>query len=69
MLLGAEERLTQLEYSLFLEIREKLAAELPRIQRSAAAVARADALYSLGRGSGRRELYQAPGEPGRFAGD
>ena len=48
LLLGAEERLTQLEYSLFLEIREKLAAELPRIQRSAAAVARADALYSLG---------------------
>lgn len=47
LLLGAEERLTQLEYSLFLEIREKLAAELQRIQRTAAAVARADALCSL----------------------
>lgn len=47
MILGAEERLVQLEYSLFVEIREKLAGEIYRIQRSANAVAKADALYSL----------------------
>jgi len=47
LLLGAKERLTQLEYSLFLGIRDKLAADLGRIQHSAAAVARADAFYSL----------------------
>lgn len=47
MILGAEERLVQLEYSLFNEIRERLAGEIYRIQSSANAVARADALYSL----------------------
>jgi DNA mismatch repair protein MutS len=47
LILGSKERLAQLEYSLFLEIRNKLAGEIQRIQRSAAAVARADALYSL----------------------
>lgn len=47
MILGAEERLVQLEYSLFVEIRERLAGEIYRIQKSANAVAKADALYSL----------------------
>ncbi len=46
-ILGAEDRLVQLEYRLFGEIREKLAGEIYRIQRTAMAVAEADALYSL----------------------
>lgn len=47
MILGAEERLVQLEYRLFNEIREGLAGEIHRIQSSAVAVARVDALFSL----------------------
>ncbi|MCL6638187.1 MAG: DNA mismatch repair protein MutS, partial [Firmicutes bacterium] len=47
MILGAEDRLAQLEYRLFLEIREALLANLPRIQRTADALARVDALLSL----------------------
>lgn len=47
MILGAEDRLVQLEYRLFNEIKEKIGAEIQRIQISATAVARADALWSL----------------------
>lgn len=47
MILGAEDRLVQLEYRLFNEIREKIANEVQRIQGSAMAVARTDALCSL----------------------
>ncbi len=46
-ILGAEERLVQLEYRLFTEIREKVAAQVRRIQKAAGAVARTDALLSL----------------------
>ncbi|AEG14913.1 DNA mismatch repair protein mutS [Desulfofundulus kuznetsovii DSM 6115] len=46
-ILGAEERLVQLEYRLFTEIREKVAAQVRRIQQAAGAVARTDALLSL----------------------
>ena len=45
--LTAKERLTALEYQIFQTLREHLAAQAPRIQASAAAVAEADTLCSL----------------------
>ncbi|OPY63535.1 MAG: DNA mismatch repair protein MutS [Pelotomaculum sp. PtaU1.Bin065] len=48
MILGAEERLVQLEYHLFNEIREKISAMSSRIQTTAGAVAGTDVLLSLG---------------------
>lgn len=47
LVLGAQERLLQLEYKIFNEIREQLTAQIRRIQDTASAVARVDALYSL----------------------
>lgn len=46
-ILGAEERLVELEYELFLDIRKRVLAELPRIQQSARAVAELDVFCSL----------------------
>ena len=46
-ILTAKERLTALEYQIFTQLREYLAAQAARIQTSAAAVAAADALCSL----------------------
>lgn len=46
-ILNAEEKLTALEYELFAEIREKIAAQVERIQRTAKAVARLDVYASL----------------------
>ena len=46
-ILGATERLTRLEYHLFEQVRQDIAAMSGRIQTTAAAVARADAIYSL----------------------
>ena len=45
--LTAKERLTALEYQIFSQLRENLAAQAGRVQTSAAAVAGADALASL----------------------
>jgi len=45
--LGAEEALCQLEYRLFEEIREKVAGQTPRLQKTASAVAMVDVLCSL----------------------
>ena len=45
--LTAKERLTALEYQIFQELREFLAAQAPRVQLTAAAVAAADTLCSL----------------------
>ena len=45
--LSAKDRLTALEYQLFTQLREQLAAQSARIQTTAAAVATVDALYSL----------------------
>ncbi len=47
MILGAEDRLISLEYELYREIRDKIAGEVLRIQRTAKAVARIDAFASL----------------------
>ena len=47
MILGAEERLIALEYDLFCEIRDQVAAEVLRIQKTAKAVAKLDVFASL----------------------
>ncbi len=47
MILGAEEKLTALEYDLFCEIREHVAGEVLRIQKTAKAIARLDVFASL----------------------
>ncbi len=46
-ILNAEDKLTSLEYDLFCRIRESIAAELERIQRTAKAVAKLDVYASL----------------------
>ncbi len=46
-ILGAEEKLTALEYKLFVELRETIAAEVVRIQQTAKAVALIDVFTSL----------------------
>ena len=45
--LGAEDRLSSLEYDLFCEIREKLSSQIGRIQKTASAVAMLDVFASL----------------------
>lgn len=47
MILGAEDKLFALEYDLFGELREKIAGEILRIQKTAAAIAKLDTLASL----------------------
>ncbi len=47
--LGAEDRAMRLEYQLFLDLRETIAREIPRIQKNAQALKRLDALLSLAR--------------------
>ncbi|HAP93938.1 MAG TPA: DNA mismatch repair protein MutS [Desulfotomaculum sp.] len=46
-ILGAEDRLVQLEYQLFVEIRDQVAAVIPALQKTAHAAATADCLLSL----------------------
>ncbi|MDO5141961.1 MAG: DNA mismatch repair protein MutS [Eubacteriales bacterium] len=45
--LGAQERLTALEYDVFLSVRDQIAAEVHRVQRTAQAVAALDVLCAL----------------------
>ena len=47
MILGAEDKLVSLEYELFCEVRDKIAHEVVRIQRTAKAVAALDVFVSL----------------------
>lgn len=47
MILGAEDRLFALEYDLFCQVREELAAQIPRIQETAKAIAQLDVYASL----------------------
>ena len=47
MILGAEDKLFALEYDLFCQVREELAAQIPRIQETAKAVAQLDVYASL----------------------
>ena len=46
-ILGAEDKLFSLEYDLFTEVRDRIAEQVLRIQKTAKAVARADAFASL----------------------
>lgn len=46
-ILGAEEKIIQLEYNLFLEVKEAIASQLTRIKNTAKALAELDALASL----------------------
>lgn len=47
MILGAEEKLTSMEYELFCEIRDHIAGEVLRIQKTAKAIAKLDVFASL----------------------
>ena len=47
MILGAEDRLVSLEYDLFCEVRDKIASQILRIQKTAKAVAGLDVFASL----------------------
>ena len=47
MILGAEDKLINLEYDLFCEVRNRIAAEVIRIQKTAKAVAKLDTFVSL----------------------
>ncbi|MBQ8279378.1 MAG: DNA mismatch repair protein MutS [Roseburia sp.] len=47
MILGAEDKLVNLEYDLFCEVRNAIAAEVVRIQKTAKAVAKLDTFISL----------------------
>lgn len=46
-ILGAEERLTSLEYELFVKIRDEIASQVVRIQKTAKAIAKLDVLTNL----------------------
>ena len=59
LILGAEDRLASLEYDLFCEVRDKVAAEVVRIQKTAKAVALLDVLASLSY-VGQRQNYVCP---------
>jgi len=48
MILGADEKIVSLEYEIFVSLREKIAAEVTRIQLTSAMIAAIDALQSLG---------------------
>ncbi|HEX2092228.1 MAG TPA: DNA mismatch repair protein MutS [Longimicrobiaceae bacterium] len=56
--LGAEERIAALELRLFGELRARVAAEVPRIQRTAEAVAALDVLAALAEVAVRREYVR-----------
>ncbi len=47
MILGAEDKLFALEYDLFCQVREELAAQIPRIQETAKAIAQLDVYAAL----------------------
>ena len=47
MILGAEDKFFALEYDLFCQVREELAAQIPRIQETAKAIAQLDVYASL----------------------
>ena len=46
-ILGAEEKVTNLEYNIFVEVRDKIEAQVERLQKSASVVATIDALCSF----------------------
>lgn len=49
LILGAEQKITELEYELFVEIRNRISAEVTRIQRTALHISTIDSLLSFAR--------------------
>ncbi|MDO5411347.1 MAG: DNA mismatch repair protein MutS [Lachnospiraceae bacterium] len=58
VILGAEDKLCGLEYDLFCEIRDKIASDVARIQKTAKAVAQLDVLVSLALVSSRYDYVR-----------
>jgi DNA mismatch repair protein MutS len=56
--LHAEERIGEIEHKLFSEVREKIAAETPRLQKIASAVSLCDVLLSLAELSSSRNYFR-----------
>jgi DNA mismatch repair protein MutS len=56
--LTAEEKISELEHRLFLQVREEVARQTARLQRIAAAVARLDVLAALAELAARRNYYR-----------
>jgi DNA mismatch repair protein MutS len=56
--LHAEERIGELEYKLFTEVRDKVAAQAPRLQRISASIARLDVLAGLAEAGSRRGYFR-----------
>ncbi len=59
MILGAEDKLYALEYELYSEVRETIAAQVERIQKTAKAVGRTGCIYLSGT-CGRTESLCTP---------
>ena len=57
--LGAEERLKNLEYDVFINVRNTIAAETEKLQKTSAAIAELDALHSLA-GIAKKYNYERP---------
>ena len=59
VILGAEDKLFSLEYDLFCEVRDAIAAEVVRIQKTARAIAAIDVFASLSTGGHQKQLCEA----------
>ncbi len=57
-ILGAEESISQLEYRIFEEVRQKISEAAPRLQRAASSLACIDALASLAEVADRYDYYR-----------
>ena len=62
-MLGAQEKAVRLEQGLFIEIREFLSTQIPRIQRTAVGLKTLDALVSLAVAAGRRTAMSGRKSP------
>lgn len=59
VIMGAEEKLTALEYDLFCEVRDSISSQVVRIQQTARAIAGIDVFCSLSSVATRPQLRQA----------
>ena len=60
VILGAEDKLFVLEYDLFCQVRDEIAAAVVRIQSSAKAIAKIDVLTSLSSVADRNNFVRPP---------
>src|SRR5690606_28212381 len=56
--LGAEEKIVDIEYELFIQIRNMLLMEIERIQKTASAIAELDVLYSFAEVAGENNYIK-----------